>query len=124
MAGPTLHAYFGVVAERRRRLLRQTHETAPQAWSVPSVADLQTAINRFVEETNSNPKPFVWTADPKRVLAAAGAAAGFLAGAIGAALYATHCPDDSPLFVAAWYSLAIGFVAALGAVAGSRLLRW
>ena len=56
--------------------------------------------------------------------ALAGAAAGLLAGAIGAALYATHCPDDSPLFVAAWYSLAIGFVAALGAVAGSRLLRW
>src|SRR2546422_240152 len=25
---------------------------------------------RFVEETNSDPKPFVWTADPKRVLAA------------------------------------------------------
>jgi len=56
--------------------------------------------------------------------ARAGAAAGLLAGAIGAALYATHCPDDSPLFVAAWYSLAIGIVAALGAVAGSRLLRW
>jgi hypothetical protein len=35
--------------------------------------------------------------------APAGAAAGLLAGAIGAALYATHCPDDSPLFVAAWY---------------------
>jgi hypothetical protein len=35
-----------------------------------SVADLRAAINRFVEETNSNPKPFVWTADPKRVLAA------------------------------------------------------
>ena len=56
--------------------------------------------------------------------ALAGAAAGLLAGAIGAALYATHCPDDSPLFVAAWYSLAIGFVVALGAVAGARLLRW
>jgi hypothetical protein len=26
--------------------------------------------NRFVEETNSDPKPFVWTADAKRVLAA------------------------------------------------------
>jgi hypothetical protein len=52
------------------------------------------------------------------------ALAGFLAGAIGAALYATHCPDDSPLFVATWYSLTIGFVAALVAVAGSRLLRW
>ncbi|MGI8570572.1 MAG: hypothetical protein ACR2KT_16765, partial [Methylocella sp.] len=30
----------------------------------------QAAINRFVEETNSDPKPFVWTADAKRVLAA------------------------------------------------------
>jgi hypothetical protein len=54
----------------------------------------------------------------------AGAAAGLFAGAIGAALYAMHCPDDSPLFVAAWYTLAIGFVAAIGAVAGRRLLRW
>src|SRR3982074_2785419 len=41
MAGPAspldvpLHAYLGVLAQRRRRLLRQTHETAPQAWSVP-----------------------------------------------------------------------------------------
>ena len=35
-----------------------------------SVMDLQVAINRFVAETNLNPKPFVWTADPKRVLAA------------------------------------------------------
>ena len=56
--------------------------------------------------------------------ALAGAAAGLFAGAIGAACYATHCPDDSPLFVAAWYSLAIGIVAAVGAVAGSRCLRW
>ena len=35
-----------------------------------SVIDLQVAINRFVAETNANPKPFVWTADPKRVIAA------------------------------------------------------
>ena len=35
-----------------------------------SVIDLQAAINRFVAETNANPKPFVWTADPKRVIAA------------------------------------------------------
>jgi hypothetical protein len=56
--------------------------------------------------------------------ALAGAAAGLFAGAIGAALYATHCPDDSPLFVAAWYSLAIAFVVAIGAAAGRRLFRW
>jgi hypothetical protein len=35
-----------------------------------SVVDLQVAINRFVAETNADPKPFVWTAYPKRVLAA------------------------------------------------------
>jgi hypothetical protein len=54
----------------------------------------------------------------------AGAAAGLFAGAIGAACYATHCPDDSPLFVAAWYTLAIGIVTAAGAAAGHRFLRW
>lgn len=35
-----------------------------------SLADLQAAINRFLEETNAAPSPFVWTADPARVLAA------------------------------------------------------
>lgn len=35
-----------------------------------SVADLQAAINRFINETNDDPKPFVWTADPNRIIAA------------------------------------------------------
>ena len=35
-----------------------------------SIVDLQAAINRFVAETNGDPKPFVWTADPRRMLAA------------------------------------------------------
>jgi hypothetical protein len=54
----------------------------------------------------------------------AGAVAGLCAGGLGAALYATHCIDDSPLFVAVWYSLAIAVVSLVGAVAGSRVLRW
>lgn len=33
-----------------------------------SVADLQAAINRFVAEHNQAPKPFVWTADPDRII--------------------------------------------------------
>jgi len=61
-------------------------------------------------------------APPSPVLA--GAAAGLLAAAGGAALYALHCFDDSPLFVATWYTLAAIPVVALGAVAGHRLLRW
>jgi hypothetical protein len=54
----------------------------------------------------------------------AGAGAGLFAGAIGAMLYATHCPDDSPFFIAAWYSVGIGIVTAAGALIGARLLRW
>jgi hypothetical protein len=56
--------------------------------------------------------------------ALAGAAAGLLAGAIGAALYATRCPDDSPLFVATWYSIGIAIMTAAGALIGARALRW
>jgi hypothetical protein len=54
----------------------------------------------------------------------AGAAAGLLAATAGAALYAFHCFDDSPLFVLTWYVLAAVPVVALGAIAGHRLLRW
>lgn len=56
--------------------------------------------------------------------ALAGAVAGLIAGGISAALYAAHCPDDSPLFVATWYTLAIALLAGLGALIGRRLLRW
>jgi transposase len=35
-----------------------------------SVFDLQYAINQYIEEANHAPKPFIWTADPTRVLAA------------------------------------------------------
>lgn len=54
----------------------------------------------------------------------AGAASGALAAALGAWLYALHCVDDSPLFVATWYTLASLPVVALGAVIGRRALRW
>jgi transposase len=57
-----LNAVEGFFAKLTRRRL--------QRGVFHSVADLVAAINRFVAETNSNPKPFVWTADPKRVLAA------------------------------------------------------
>lgn len=56
--------------------------------------------------------------------AAAGAAAGLVSAAIGAALYATFCVDDSPLFLAIWYMLGIGAVVAAGALIGGRVLRW
>jgi len=35
-----------------------------------SVIELQAAINRFLDEHNSQPKSFTWTADPDRIIAA------------------------------------------------------
>ena len=35
-----------------------------------SVVDLQAAINRFVSEANQLSKPFTWTADPDKIIAA------------------------------------------------------
>lgn len=53
-----------------------------------------------------------------------GALAGLLAGGTGAALYAIHCTEDSPLFYAVWYGLEILAATAIGWAAGRRLLRW
>ena len=35
-----------------------------------SLVDLQAAINRFLAEHNQQPKPFTWTADPDKIIAA------------------------------------------------------
>ena len=57
-----LNAVEGLFAKlTKRRLKRGVFRSLP---------DLQAAINRFVAETNKAPKPFVWTADPDKVLAA------------------------------------------------------
>jgi len=56
--------------------------------------------------------------------AVAGAIAGMMSAGLAATLYASHCTDDSPLFVVTWYSIATAAVAAIGALAGSRVLRY
>ncbi|CAN7642739.1 NrsF family protein [Mesorhizobium sp. LjNodule214] len=54
----------------------------------------------------------------------AGAVAGLLAGGLAATFYAAHCFDDSPLFVATWYTVAIIILTALGALGGRLFVRW
>jgi transposase len=57
-----LNAVEGFFAKLTRRRLKR--------GVFKSLVDLQAAINRFLAETNDNPKPFVWTADPNHILAA------------------------------------------------------
>jgi hypothetical protein len=53
-----------------------------------------------------------------------GALAGSAAAGVGALVYASSCPGDSPLFVATWYPLATLICMGVGALAGRRFLAW
>ncbi|MGH8387552.1 MAG: IS630 family transposase [Pseudomonas sp.] len=57
-----LNAVEGFFAKLARRRLKR--------GVFHSVVDLQAAINRFVDEHNAKPKPFTWTADPDKIIAA------------------------------------------------------
>ena len=57
-------------------------------------------------------------------LARTGAIAGLVAGAVGAAVFAFHHPGGSIPFVTLWYGGSILLCALVGAILGSRLLRW
>src|SRR5262249_15773245 len=57
-----LNAVEGYFAKLTRRRLKR--------GVFRSVVDLQAAINRFLAETNHEPKPFIWTADPDKIIAA------------------------------------------------------
>lgn len=56
--------------------------------------------------------------------ASAGAAAGLLAGAAAAAVYALACPEQTAVFMATWYSGGIAVSGLLGGLLGRRALRW
>ena len=57
-------------------------------------------------------------------LALSGAAAGLLAGSVGALIYALYCTEMAAPFLALWYLLGMLIPTAAGAAIGPRLLRW
>jgi DDE superfamily endonuclease len=78
-----LNAVEGFFAKLTRRRLKR--------GVFRSLVDLQAAINRFLAEHNRSPKPFVWTADPDRIIAAASRG------------YQALCVDDPVEARAIWY---------------------
>lgn len=56
--------------------------------------------------------------------ARAGAGAGLFVGGIAATIYGLHCAEASAAFTLIWYTGGVAISAALGALAGWRLLRW
>jgi transposase len=57
-----LNAVEGFFAKLTRRRLKR--------GVFGSIVELQSAINRFIVESNETAKPFVWTKDPDRIIAA------------------------------------------------------
>jgi transposase len=57
-----LNAVEGFFAKLTRRRLKR--------GVFRSLVELHAAINRFIEETNQAPRPFTWTADPDKIVAA------------------------------------------------------
>src|SRR6202035_3778100 len=60
-SGSWLNAVEGFFAKLTRRRLKR--------GVFRSIVELQAAINRFLRETNDDPKPFTWTADPDEIIA-------------------------------------------------------
>jgi len=54
----------------------------------------------------------------------AGAAAGLLAGALGATVYTLHCPEMAAPFIGLWYVLGMLVPTVAGALLGRIVLRW
>jgi hypothetical protein len=66
----SLHPDLGPLAQRGRRPFAKLSRRHLKRSTFCSIRDLQAAINRFLAETNDDPKPFVWTADPDAIIAA------------------------------------------------------
>jgi hypothetical protein len=99
------------VEEHRALMMGRSHTVCP--WriailSLPIFASVFWSLQRL--------------APTKPVLA--GAAAGLLAGAAGAFIYAFHCNESAAPFVALWYTVGIALVGVAGGLLGRFLLRW
>jgi transposase len=57
-----LNAVEGLFAKLAKRRLKR--------GVFRSVVELQAAINRFISEVNDDPRPFTWTANPDKIIAA------------------------------------------------------
>jgi len=64
------YAHLRLLAQCRRRLLRQLARRRLKRSVFRSIVELQAAIGRFLTETNADPRRFGWTKDPDKIIAA------------------------------------------------------
>ncbi|MDE2577542.1 MAG: DUF1109 domain-containing protein [Hyphomicrobiales bacterium] len=103
---------FGLhgLADWRARLFGRTSSVCSALIVALSVLPFAALIHGLKNGASENPR-------------LSGFVAGLAAAGVGATIYALHCPEDSALFMAAWYGAAALAMGVAGALAG-RLLRW
>ncbi|WOS65282.1 NrsF family protein [Sinorhizobium fredii] len=101
--------------------------SAPDTWSTKLVGTNSLVCLTFIPLIGIGPLALLLLAlrhgAPSQPTLA-GAMAGLTAGGVAATFYAAHCTDDSPLFVATWYTIAIAVPTVLGALAAPRFVHW
>jgi hypothetical protein len=101
--------------------------SAPDTWSTKLVGTNSLVCVTFIPLIGIGPLALLLLAlrhgAPSQPTLA-GAMAGLTAGGVAATFYAAHCTDDSPLFVATWYTIAIAVLTALGALTSRRFVHW
>ena len=105
----------------------EMHSVPVDQWHINAMGSMPVACMKYIPLLSIAPLLAMLVAMRRGAPSnptAAGAAAGLMSAGIGAALYASFCVDDSPMFLAIWYLLGMVFVMAIGAVIGNRLLRW
>jgi len=109
LAGPVLAA--AAPDERAGLVLGQTWSTC--LIGIPLLSATVLIGTLFALRSMAPTQP-TWT----------GAAAGAVAGGLGAAVYALQCPELAAPFLATWYVIGAFIPAMAGAVAGHYALRW
>lgn len=59
---------FGPLAQRRPRFFAKLTKRRHKRGVFNSFIDLRAAMKRFLDETTDNRTPFVWTANPDKIL--------------------------------------------------------
>ncbi|HXV30307.1 MAG TPA: NrsF family protein [Sinorhizobium sp.] len=108
-------------------LVAELTVTSPGTWSARLVGTNSLVCLTFIPLTGAGPLALLLLAlrhgAPSHP-SLAGAVAGLTAGGIAATFYAAHCTDDSPLFVATWYTIAIAMLTLAGAFGARATARW
>jgi hypothetical protein len=150
LAFPALLVLAGLAAASRLARPGASLARVPAALAAPAIAMWVLAGIALVSAAPGERVPLLlgstWTACPFNIavlsvpafiavlwamkglaptqLRLAGASAGLLAGALGALVYALHCPELAAPFLGVWYVFGMLIPAALGALVGPRILRW